>query len=460
MRLTLIFPCVGRYAGDRSYIRSWQMEPLAIALLADLTPDDIELRFYDDRVEAIPFDEPTDMVAISIETYTARRSYQIAAEYRERGVPVVAGGFHATLCPNEVACYVDAVIVGEAENQWAEVIDDARYGTLNTFYRSDGRPDLRDTRFDRSIFGNKRYMPVRLIEAGRGCHFVCDFCAVQSYYDASHKRRPLEAILREIHDTRKETKLYFFVDDNITSSFDEAKEFFRQLAAYDVKWVSQASINAAHDEEFLELITQAGCQALLIGFESLEKEKLRAMNKQFNSMRGGYEVAMANLDRYRVSLYATFIFGYDGDTAETFDQALEFACRHRFFMAAFNHLLPLPGTPLYNRLQRENRLLYDAWWLNPGYRFNTIPFRPNPLEPAELKRLCNDARKRFYAAGSIVRRFTNPVNRSNAFMARNFALINLMMRHEVRQRNELPLGDLGWRGSLPLAESITSGARP
>jgi radical SAM superfamily enzyme YgiQ (UPF0313 family) len=145
-RLTLIHPCVGRWAGDKKYIRSWQMEPLAPAVLAGLTPDDVSVSFYDDRLEDIPFGEATDLVAISIETYTARRAYQIATEYRRQGVPVVLGGFHATLCPEEASLYADAVIIGEAEGQWAGVIDDARHGTLRRFYKQPERPSLSSTR--------------------------------------------------------------------------------------------------------------------------------------------------------------------------------------------------------------------------------------------------------------------------------------------------------------------------
>src|SRR5262245_17819478 len=141
MRLTLVHPCIGRRTGER-YIRSWQMEPLPPATIAGLTPRDVEIRFYDDRLEAIPFDEPTDLVAMSVETYTARRSYQIATEYRRRGVPVVMGGFHPTLCPDEAAEYAEAVVVGEAEQVWPAIIDDARHGTLKKTYRGDGRPPL------------------------------------------------------------------------------------------------------------------------------------------------------------------------------------------------------------------------------------------------------------------------------------------------------------------------------
>ncbi len=448
--LTIIHPCVGRWAGDQAYIRSWQMEPLAPAVLAGLTPPDIKVRFYDDRLEPIPFDEPTDLVAISIETYTARRAYQIATEYRQKGIPVVLGGFHATLCPDEAAYYADAVIVGEAEEQWAAVIDDARHGTLRQFYQQPGRPELHKTRVDRSIFLGKRYLPITLIEAGRGCHFRCEFCAVQSYFKATQLRRPIDDILGEIEATKKRSSFYFFVDDNITSNFDEAKELYRQLARHDIRWVSQASINAAHDEEFLQLISASGCQGLLIGFESLERETLRMMKKKFNTMGGGYDVALENLRRYNIRLYATFVFGYDRDTARTFDETLEFANRHRFYMAAFNHLTPFPGTPLYRRLEESGQLLYERWWLDPAYSYNKIPFRPKSLSPEELQRLCIDARAKFYSTRNILRRFADPVNRSNFFMARNFPLINWMMRREVYQRDDLPLGDEGWAGTLPI----------
>jgi radical SAM superfamily enzyme YgiQ (UPF0313 family) len=440
MRLTLVHPSIGRRVGER-YIRSWQMEPLPPATLAGLTPDDIDVRFYDDRMESIPYDEPTDLVALSVETYTAKRAYQIASEYRRRGITVVMGGFHATLCPDEVAQFAEIVVVGEAESVWAQLVDDVRHGRPERVYQGTGRPSLKGLRPDRRIFTGKRYLPIGLVEAGRGCHFRCDFCAVQAMFKSTQTRRPTDEIMSEVARLRGEKKLFFFVDDNITSNLRQAKEWLRALAELKVRWVSQASINAAHDEEFLDLLVGSGCQGVLIGFESLDPTALAAMNKSFNMMGGGYERALANLRKRNLRLYATFVFGYDADTPQTFARAVEFAKAHRFYIAAFNHLTPFPGTPLYARLAAEGRLLYDAWWLADGYRYNMVPFQPKAMTPRDLQRYCLEARQDFYGWPSIVRRGFDAVNRSDPFMFRNFFPINTMLRTDTNRRDAFPLGD-------------------
>jgi radical SAM superfamily enzyme YgiQ (UPF0313 family) len=447
MRLTIIHPCIGRRPGQE-YIRTWQMEPLPAATLAGLTPKDVTVRFHDDRMEIIPFDEPADLVAISVETYTAKRAYQIATEYRQRGVPVVMGGFHAALCPDEVARHAEAVVIGEAEVTWPQVIDDARHGRLQKFYRATSRPSLSGLRPDRSIFRGKRYLPIGLVEAGRGCHLRCEFCAVQTVFDSTQTRRPIDDILAELRQLKDSRKLFFFVDDNITSNLAQAKEFFRALAPLGIRWVSQASINAAHDEEFLALIAASGCQGVLIGFESLNPANLKAMNKSFNTMRGGFDQALANLRRHHIRVYGTFIFGYDGDTPESFAPTVEFAQDQSLYIAAFNHLTPFPGTPLYRRLVQENRMLYESWWLDDRYSYNRIPFQPRGMGPEELQRGCLAARRRFYSWPSILRRSVAAVNRSNGFMWRNFYLINALHRDDVSLRDHYPLGDEAWQGTI------------
>jgi radical SAM superfamily enzyme YgiQ (UPF0313 family) len=452
MRLTLVHPSIGRRIGQ-PYIRTWQMEPLAPATIAGLTPRDrdTEIRFYDDRTEAIPFDEPTDLVAMSVETYTAKRAYQIASEYRRRGVPVVMGGFHPTLVPEEASEYAESIVIGEAEGLWPQVWSDFQNGRLQRMYRQPKRPPLTGLRPDRSLFQGKRYLPVGLVEAGRGCHLQCEFCAIQSYFKNTQTRRPAEEILEEIRRIKK--PLIFFVDDNISSNMDEAKEFFRKLIPLKIRWVSQASINAAHDEEFLRLIKASGCQGLLIGFETLNPENLKRMRKSFNLMKGGYEKALENLRRHEIRLYVTFILGYDEDNGDTLRETLQFAERHKFYIVAFNHLTPFPGTPLYRRLETEGRLLYDRWWLAPEYRYGMVPFAPRGISAKQVKQRCIEARQKFYSYASIFRRGLDfQVNARNWFMWSHFFSINLLFRAEVMQRKDFPLGDEAYTAPLVKAE--------
>ncbi len=221
------------------------MEPLPVAVLSALTPEDVEQRFHDDRLEPIPYDEPTDLVAISTEVYTAKRAYQIASEYRRRGIPVVMGGFHATLFPKEVQRYAESVVLGEAEDLWAKVIDDYRSGTPRKVYRSEARPSLERSTPDRNIYNGKRYLPIGLVEAGRGCKFSCEFCAIQSFFHSSHCRRPAGQIVQEIQKIRDRSKLIFFVDDNLGADRTAARELLEALIPQNIRWVSEASINTA-----------------------------------------------------------------------------------------------------------------------------------------------------------------------------------------------------------------------
>lgn len=446
-RITIIHPAIGHKLGEK-YIRSWQMQPLPAAAIAGLTPKHIDIRFYDDRMELIPFDEPTDAVVMSVETYTARRVYQIASEFRKRHVPVILGGFHATLLPEEVALYAEAVVVGEAEGIWSQVVDDLLHGTLAKFYKNTQQPDLKSINVNRSIFTGKNYLPIGLVETGRGCRFPCDFCAIQTFFNRTHRSRPIDQVLQELHPMKQHTKLFFFVDDNFAGNLKRAGEFLRALAPIKIKWVTQMSINAAHDEEFLSLLAKSGCKGVLIGFESLNDDNLKAMRKGFNSMKGGYVKALSNLRRHNIRVYGTFVFGYDKDNSVSFDEAVSFAIQQKLYIAAFNHLTPFPGTPLYHTLEQQGRLRYTAWWLDETYRYNDVPFLPSQLEPQEMTRLCVEARRKFYSLSSIIRRGVDKTNRSDSFMFRNFFPINLIHRTEVSKRNGYPLGDETWNGIL------------
>lgn len=444
MRLTFVQPAIGHRIGE-SYIRSWQMEPLPIATLAGLTPSDIALSFYDDRMEPVPYDAPTDAVAIPVETYTARRAYQIASEYRRRGIPVILGGFHPSLMPEESQRYGDAIVVGEAEGVWEELIDDLRHDSLKPRYLS-AQGDLGKIRVNRSLFRGKHYLPVGLVETGRGCRFPCEFCAIQTFFGRTYRPRPVEDVIVELRSLRIEKRIFFFVDDNFAGDMKAGRVLLPELAKLQVRWITQLSINAAHDEAFVALLARGGCRGVLIGFESLDAANLRTMKKGFNLMKGGYSAALDNLRRHGISVYGTFVFGYENDDANSFHRAVDFAQQEDLYIAAFNHLTPFPATPLYDRLKAEGRLRYESWWLDPAYRYNDLPFFPGKLSPTEVTQACVAARRRFYSWRSIAKRAWR--NRGDFFMFRNFLPINLMHQREVSMRNGYPLGDESWRGSL------------
>jgi radical SAM superfamily enzyme YgiQ (UPF0313 family) len=417
------------------------METLPIASLAGLTPHDVELCFFDDRMERIDYDRPCDAVALSVETYTAKRAYSIASEYRKRGVPVVMGGFHATLAPDEAALHADAVIVGEAEDLWAQVVEDLRGKRLQPLYRSAGRPSLEKIHIDRSVFRGKKYLPVTLIETGRGCKYTCEFCAIGAFFTSTRRQRPVDSVVKEILSLKDQTRLYFFVDDNFAADPPAAEALMKEmkrLGKRGIRWVTQMSLPAAQDEEFLALMRQSGCIGILAGIESLEDGNLFAMNKSFNA--AARERALKNLKRHGIAVYGTFVFGYDNDVKETFDRTVDFAVENGFYIAAFNHLTPFPGTPLYRRLEREGRLKYEAWWLDERYRYNDLAFYPKRMRPEEVSHCCVDARRKFYSWKSILRRL-NRSNLGELYKMWNYLPINLMHRWDVRARDGHPLGN-------------------
>lgn len=246
--------------------------------------------------------------------------------------------------------------------------------------------------------------------------------------------------MEEISSLRDKTRLFFFVDDNFAAEPDWAMELMRALSRSGIRWVSQMSLPAAADERFLSLMKNSGCVGVLVGIESLNADNLKAMNKSFNaSLR---REALDNLRKHGIGVYATFVFGYDEDRCETFDEAVDYALNRKFYIAAFNHLTPFPGTPLYARLAREDRLLFEKWWLDDNYRYNDLAFTPRHLSPQEVTDLCVRARRRFYAWKNIALRGFNRANTDSFFKLRNYLPINLMHRWDVSARNGHPIGDV------------------
>lgn len=438
MRVTFIQPRIGAKAGE-PYPKGWRMEPLWAAALAALTPSAVGRDFFDDRLDSIPYDHETDLVGISVETYTARRAYGIADRFRRRGVPVVLGGFHVTLDPDEASLHADAVVVGQAEPVWAGLLQDFQQGRMGRRYGGPASSVWAAPQPDRSLYSGRDYGPLRLVESSRGCPYACEFCAVSAYYERRFIARPVGEVVEDIR--RSGARVVFIVDDNIGADLGRLRTLCDALAPLRVRWMSQVDVRVADDEGLLRSLRASGCEGVLVGFESLEPANLAAMHKPVTAKAPRYAEALKRLRRHGISVYGTFVFGYDADTAASFGQAVDFAIRERLFFAAFNHLLPFPGTPLHARLRAEGRLLRERWWLDPDYRYGDVAFRPASCSAEELSASCNDCRRRFYRWSSVARRAEFQANLSSPFRAMTFLAQNIVARRDVERRFGLLIGE-------------------
>ncbi len=436
MRIALIHPGLGQ-RGKQRY-RSWAlMEPLALCILAGLTPDDVQVQAFDDRYEALPYDEPWDLVALSVQTFAARRAYEIADAFRARGVPVVLGGFHPTLCPDEAAQHADAVALGEAEGTWPRIVADARAGALAPRYRAEaGSAELR-VQPDRSILAGKRYLPLSPVELGRGCPHRCEFCSVRSFYPRL-RHRPIEDVVQDIQACGR--RFLFFTDDNLFADRARALSLLRAIEPLGVRWCCQASVDIAADPEMLDLLVASGCQVVMLGLESVRPENLVQMGKGW-ARKHDLEAALGALSQRGVAVYAGFVFGYDADTPEVFATTRDFIQRHGFFIVNSNHLQPYPGTPLYARLEREQRLVHERWWLDPAYRFGDVVFHPRGMSAAELSHGCATLRGQVHGLGGILRRMGNRrANAGSVHRALLYLVANLVSRNDIGRKRSLQLG--------------------
>ncbi len=283
MKITFVLPAIGKKK-DEKYIKTWRlMEPLTISTLKAMTPSGIETEFFDDRIELVDYDTITDLVVITCEMYTAKRAYQIAAEFRKRGVPVIAGGYHVTLMRDEAARYFDSIIIGNGERIWIQVLLDAKANCLKQSYR--GENGFQKGLYpDRSIYGNKKYSRLGLVETGRGCVFDCEFCSVTASYDHHYYRRDIDDVVEDIRRSGK--RYFFFVDDNIVADHDYALALFKAITPLKIKWSGQGALTMAKNDELLYWMKKSGCMVVLIGYESLDEANLKQMKKDWTMKMG------------------------------------------------------------------------------------------------------------------------------------------------------------------------------
>lgn len=394
MKVLLINPRIsGRGQASVKYMNS---VPLALPTLASLTPPGIEVAIIDENTQDIDYNQPVDLVGITVMLHLAPQACRIAGEFRRRGIPVVMGGFYPTLWPEKALPHADAIAVGEGEPLWRRILDDAGRGTLQRRYESAGYIDLKDVPFiSKKIV---QHLDFYHTETSRGCAHQCDYCSVTKFYRGTVRQRPIGDVVAQVAEFSE--KMIFFVDDNIAGNRIYVKKLLRELIPLKISWSGQFTLNGADDEEFLSLARQSGCKFLFCGIETLSEEGLREVNKGWANPKK-YGELIRKVHDAGIAVYGSFMFGFDADHKDVFERTLEFAEENRIELALFSAMSPGEGSELYRRLVRENRLFEtDLSKYNGQYAV----FHPAHMSAGELDEGLRWIWKQFYSRTGIKKR--------------------------------------------------------
>jgi len=403
----------------RSRVLNFQQ--ITMPYLAAFVPPHWTVFHVDEAVEPVDFAVHPDLVAITFHTPSAPHVYAMADRFRRRRIPVVLGGPHVTLMPEEAQAHADVIFIGEAEFHWPQFLRDFEAGRHSYRYCSTEPPTLEHAPMSRKDLFHRRDHTGGVLFATRGCPHCCDFCTLVVMYKSQVRQRPVDAVAREYASFSG--KVIILWDDNIASDMEYAKNLFRALAPYRKWWSSQASIHAAQDDEFLELAASSGCKQLFVGLESISQGSLNEAQKRFNRV-SDYASAIARIHSHGIAVQAGIVFGFDNDERAIFKETVDFLEAAGVQNATFNILTPFPGTRLFQRLEAEGRILTRDWSKYNG-RADVI-FRPKQMSPVELLAGYQYANKRFYSLRSIGRRLSRstvglswalPLNLAYAFAA-------------------------------------------
>ena len=383
MRILLLIPDghIHRIRIGR-FVRSMREAPLSMTTLAALAPPDLEIdfKYVDENVSRAPLDYDADLVAISALTGTANRAYELADHYRRRGIPVVLGGVHVTILPDEAAQHAESIVIGGAETAWPELLRDFACGEMKERYGENKRlpPVLTGVPGPRrDLQCSVSYMMPSVVMATRGCPHVCDFCAVPAAWPG-YSRRPIGDVIRDIKNSPG--RLLAINDVSLTDDVDYAKELFREMIPLKKQWGGLATVQVAKDPEMLDLLQRSGCRYLLLGFESVSAPALSEIRKGFNKPEE-YKELVGALHDHGISVQGTFIFGFDHDDKSVFDDTVDWINELKIDIPRYSILTPYPGSPLYRRLFAERRILSFDW---ADYDTMHVVIQPAKMTPEEL----------------------------------------------------------------------------
>jgi radical SAM superfamily enzyme YgiQ (UPF0313 family) len=446
MNIKLISPRMSLRPMDSVFKRVLS-PPLSLVTLASLTPKEHTVWIEDENLAPVRTSDSPDMVGITVNVDTSERAFRIAGQYRSRGVKVVFGGIHASANPALMLQHCDCVVIGEAEEIWANLLDDFAGNRLKQVYRNDRATDLSRVPLpDWSFVDCNRYLYHNIVVTSRGCPFKCNFCYNSSDYVSNpFRNRPVDCVVREIE--AMQTRQLLIIDDNFIGNVEWTKTFVRAIRDRGFTWHAAVSANIFHHRDMIRDFAAAGCRSLFIGFESIVEKSIRSVNKQQNKVRE-YEDLIALLHEQGIMVNASMVFGFDHDRPAVFRDTLEWLVRNRVETMTAHILTPYPGTALYKQLLAENRIID---FTPSAYNTSNVVFRPAQMTPDELRRGYLWIYREFYSLKNIARRM--PRNKS---IRRPYILFNLGYRKFGRITSFL--GGLGLMSKIgQLARKISYG---
>ncbi len=383
--------------------QSLRYMPLTLPTLAALVPGDLDAEVVccDEGIGDVDTDLAADIVGMTVITGTAPRAYELSARFRRRGIPVVLGGPHVTLAPDDAQPYADSVVVGYAESTWPELLRDFRADRLKPRYSQAPSLDLADSPLpDRSVLPRYRYLTSDVFEATRGCIHNCDFCVVPSAWGRKPLQKPIAQVIEDL--ARQKARRAIFVDLNMIADREYAEALFEALIPLKLQWYGLVTTLLCNDVKLLDLAARSGCRGLLMGLESLSCTNLSRSGKGFNRP-SGYRDVVRKLHGRGIALQGCFVFGLDGDTPDVFRRTAELAVEIGIDLPRFAVLTPFPGTPLHERLEQEGRIVNRNWELYDGQH---VVFQPAGMSIEQLEQGTEAAWKHAYGWRSIARRLS------------------------------------------------------
>lgn len=412
-RLLIIQPSYYRAKTDRTIVRVRRREvvPLALPYLAALTPRDWNVTLIDEMLEGVDFDAPADLVAITAWTLNSYRTYDLAAEFRKRGKPVVLGGPHVYFYPEEAAEHCDAVGVGEGELIWHRMLEDAANARLQKIYRAEGHSDLKGLPFPRYDLLNLRpYGRIKTfaVQSSRGCPFICDFCSERLYLGGGFRCRPVEEVVEEVR--RLPSRYLLFAESNFGGRRNYAMRLMEAILPLKRRWSTLWSLNLCADKEFMDLAQRSGLLHVNIGIESVDPDTIADMKKRQNKV-DQYRTIFTDLRRRGISYSLNFIFGWDTESKAVFRSTLAFLRDHKVPAAFFNVLTPEKGTTYFDRMQREDRI-FDAHEIG-RWPHDRCHIRPSYCTAQELEEHVQHLYREFYSLPSMLARLPPPLSQAS-----------------------------------------------